>query len=100
MVEQVLDENSDVYSDVIDDFDDDEDTSFNLLYAIIERLHNLMDNHHVSCVCGSEETELNIINGNIIVTCKECKKSKVIESNEETLARLLNAHAIVIGNRK
>jgi len=100
MVEQVLDENSDVYSDVIDDFDDDEDTSFNLLYAIIERLHNLMDSHNVSCVCGNEETELNIVNGNIIITCKKCKMSKVIEADEETLTRLLNAHAIVIGNRK
>ncbi len=98
-VEQVLDENSDVYSDVIDDLDE-EDLSFNLIYAIIERLHILMDAHMVSCVCGNDDTELNVVNGNILITCKRCKKSKVIEATEDTLTRLLNAHAVVIGNRK
>lgn len=98
-VENTLDENSDVYSDVIDDFDnDEEDASFNLLYAIIERLHILKDKHHISCACGSEDVELNIINGNIIITCICCNKSKVIEATEENLTRLLNAHAIVIGS--
>ena len=98
-VERVLNESSDVYSDVIDGFDEDEeDESFNLLYSIIERLHNLQDNHNISCVCGNDDIELNVVNGNIIVTCARCRKSKVIETSEETLMRLLNAHAIVIGD--
>lgn len=37
------------------------------------------------------------INGNIILTCLQCKKSKAIETTEETLTRLLNAKAIIIG---
>lgn len=98
-VEKTLDENSDMYSDVIDDMDDDsDDDSFNLLYAIIERLHILKDSHKISCVCGGRDTELNVINGNILLTCSHCKKSRVIETSEENLIQLLNTHAIVIGN--
>ena len=76
---------------------DDSDISFNLIYSIIERLHALQESHNISCACGSEDIELNIINGNIILTCLQCKKSKAIETTEETLTRLLNAKAIIIG---
>lgn len=95
-VEKVLDENSDLYTDIMDDLDE-EDLSFNLLYAMIEKLHSLKDSHSISCMCGSEDTEMNIINGNIMLTCRNCGKSKLIESTEENLTRLLNAHAIIIG---
>lgn len=98
-VEKILEDNSDVYSDVIDDMDDDTDNvSFDLLYAIIERLHNLMENHDVSCLCGSEDIEMNIVNGNIILSCKKCKKTKVIEPREDNLTRILNTRTIVLGN--
>lgn len=97
-VEEVLDENTDVYSDIIEDLDDEDDTSFNVLYAIIERLHTMKDEHHITCTCHSEDVELNVVNSNIILTCQQCKKSKVIETTEENLTRLLNAHAIIIGN--
>lgn len=95
-VERILDENSELYSDVMDDFDDD-DLSFNLLYAMIEKIHSLKDANNVSCMCGCEDTEMNIISGNIMLTCKNCGKSKLIEATEENLTRLLNAHAIIIG---
>ena len=86
------------YDDGYDEFDDDDsDISFNLIYSIIERLHALQESHNISCACGSEDIELNIINGNIILTCLQCKKSKAIETTEETLTRLLNAKAIIIG---
>lgn len=94
-VEKTLDENSDVYSDIIDDFVE-EDSPFNLLYAMIEKLHALIDNHNISCVCGSHTAELNIINGNIVISCTECRHSKVFEPTEDNLTRLLNTHAIVI----
>ncbi len=98
LVENMLNENTDMFSDILDEFDDDDsDISFNLIYAIIERLHALQESHNISCACGSEDIELNIINGNIILTCLQCKKSKAIETTEETLTRLLNAKAIIIG---
>ncbi|MCD8180128.1 MAG: hypothetical protein LUF26_01420 [Firmicutes bacterium] len=99
-VEKTLDENSDVYSDVMDDFDDDDDPPFDLMYAIIERLHHLKDNHKISCVCGSSDAEFNIVNGNIVITCARCRRSRVIEPSEENLIGLLNARAIIIGNGK
>lgn len=98
LVENMLNENTDMFSDILDEFDDDDsDISFNLIYAIIERLHALQESHNISCACGSEDIELNIINGNIILTCLQCKKSKAIETTEETFTRLLNAKAIIIG---
>lgn len=97
-VEKTLDENSDVYSDVMDDLDEEENSPFDLLYAIVERLHYLKDNHKISCTCGSEDAEFNIVNGNIIITCARCRKSKIIEPSEENLIGLLNARAIIIGN--
>ena len=98
LVENMLNENTDMFSDILDEFDDDDsDISFNLIYSIIERLHALQESHNISCACGSEDIELNIINGNIILTCLQCKKSKAIETTEETLTRLLNAKAIIIG---
>lgn len=98
LVENMLSENTDMFSDILDEFDDDDsDISFNLIYSIIERLHALQESHNISCACGSEDIELNIINGNIILTCLQCKKSKAIETTEETLTRLLNAKAIIIG---
>ena len=98
LVENMLNENTDMFSDILDEFDDDDsDISFNLIYSIIERLHALQESHNISCACGSEDIELNIINGNIILTCLQCKKSKAIETTEENLTRLLNAKAIIIG---
>ena len=97
LVENMLNENTDMFSDILDEFDDDDgDISFNPVCAIIRRLHALQDQHNISCACGSEDIELNI-NGNIILTCLQCKKSKAIETTEETLTRLLNAKAIIIG---
>ena len=98
-VENKLNESADMYSDVIDGFDEDEeDESFSLLYAIIDRLHKLKDRHHISCVCGHENIDFNIVNGNIILTCERCHKSKVIETSEDTLTRLLNSNTVIIGD--
>lgn len=95
LVEKMLDENSDVYSDALDDLNDDSD--FNLLYLIIERLHELKDYDKLSCSCENNDIELNVIDGNIVLTCKDCGKTKILESTEENLTRLLNSQAVIIG---
>ncbi len=98
-VEKKLCESTELYPEALEElYEEDEDESFNLLYMIIERLHKLKDRRRISCVCGHEDVDFNIINGNIILTCARCKKSKLIETSEETLTRLLNAHAIIIGD--
>lgn len=96
-IEKTLDENSDVYSDIIDDFEIDGDNEFGLLFSIIEQLHKLRSQRQIACVCGGEDTEINIVNGNIILSCTRCGRSKVIEATEEILARLLNSSRIIIG---
>lgn len=100
-VEKSLDENADMYSDIIDDIDnidaDPEDSSINLLYSIIERLHILKDNNKISCVCGEEDIDLNIVGGNITLTCPNCRKSRTLETSENTLIQLLNTHTIIVG---
>lgn len=100
-VERTLDENSDVYSDIIDDMDDldpyTDEMPFNLLYAIIERLHALSENGKISCVCGNKDIDLNVEDDNVIITCQSCGKSKLIETDEDSLIHLLNTRAIVIG---
>lgn len=98
-VEKTLDENSDVYSDVIDDFEEDvDDLSFNLMYAIIERLNHLRNNNNISCVCGGDGAAFDVEGDNIVLTCPHCKREKMIKITEDNLTRLLNACAIVIGN--
>ena len=55
----MLNENTDMFSDILDEFDDDDsDISFNLIYSIIERLHALQESHNISCACGSEDIEI------------------------------------------
>ena len=101
-VEKVLDDNSEIYSDIVDEFSEefrigDDDTAFNLLYAIIEQLHKLKNSRKITCLCGETDIDLNVINGNIVLACPKCGRTKIIESNEETLTRLLNTNAVVLG---
>lgn len=96
-VERMLEDNSDIYSDIVDDFDDDE-TEFNILFAIIEQLHKLSDEHLISCSCGSENISMNVMSGSVILACPRCGRSTVIESSEENLTRLLNTNQVVLGS--
>lgn len=98
-VERILNESNDSFAGIMDDLDTENETdTFNIIYEMIERLHTLMDHHKVSCTCGSEDHAMTVTDGNIVLTCRRCKNSKVIETNEENLTRLLNVNAIVIGN--
>lgn len=98
-VERALDEYSDVYSDILEDFEEVmHDDPFNLLYAMIERLHILQDKHLLSCVCDSDDIDLDIENGNIVIRCAHCGRTKKLEVSEDSLLRILNTNAIIIGN--
>lgn len=94
-VQKKLDENNDVYSDIIDDFDEDDD-SFNLMYTMIDKLHTMKDTHRITCACGGDDIDLNVMGGSLVITCRRCKRFKVIEATEENLTRILNSHSIVI----
>lgn len=74
------------------------DDPFNLLYAMIERLHILQDKHLISCVCDSKDIDLDIENGNIVIRCAHCGRTKKLEVSEDSLLRMLNTNAIIIGN--
>lgn len=98
-VEITLDENADFYSDTLDDFDDTiAHETFNMLYSIIERLHVIKDNNNLSCVCGSEEIDLNVVNGDIVLTCSCCKRTKTVECSEKNLTQIMNSNSIIISD--
>lgn len=95
-VEKALEDSSDIYSDIIDEFDYESDSAFHVLFSIIEQLHKFQDKHGISCRCGSNTASINVINGNVILSCQRCGQSKVIETSEETLADLLASEQITI----
>ena len=97
-VEKTLDENIDIYQDIIDEFEYEEDSAFSLLFSIIEQLHKIREENKIECKCGSNDIDINVANGNIILSCNKCGQAKVIEATEDTLTRLLNSKKVVIGN--
>lgn len=92
-----IEENTDYYSEIIPDFDDNSEEN-TILYEIIDCVHYLQSRNKISCVCGSENIAVQIINNNVVIICKKCKRVRVIETNEHNLAMLLNAEAVVIGS--
>ncbi len=98
-VETALEESSDLYSDIMADFDDEEENdTLNMLYAIIEKLHMFKDNNKLSCICGNDDIELNVVGGNIVLTCSQCKRSKIVECSEQSLDKMQKAKSIMIGD--
>lgn len=98
-VEQALEEYSDIYSDVFEDFDDViQNESLDLIYMMVEHLHTLQDKHLISCICGSENIEMNVENNSIVISCSRCGRSKKIEVTEDSLMRILNTSALIISD--
>ncbi len=85
------------YADILPDYDDNSAES-EMLYEILDCVHELRDNGKISCVCGSESISVQLINSCLVLVCDRCERVRVIETNEHNLAMLLNAEAIVIGN--
>ena len=97
-IERTLEDSNDIYSDVIDEYDAEDDSIFNILFSIIERLNKLMSAHRIGCVCGGETAAVNVKGGNIVISCPRCDRSKTIAATEENLTRVLNAERIIIGS--
>lgn len=68
-----------------------------ILYDILDELYFLQQKGDLSCVCGSETLSINPLNGKILLTCPRCHRSKLFDTDEKTLAMVLNATAIVLG---
>ena len=96
-VEKTVTERSIEYADIIPDYYDNSAES-EMLYEILDCVHELQNRHRVSCVCGSESVSIQLINNSLVLVCDKCGRLRVIETNEHNLAMLLNAEAIVIGN--
>ena len=96
-VEKNVTERSADYSEILPDYDDNSPES-ETLYEILDCVHELRDNDRISCICGSRNVSIQLMNNCLVLVCEKCGRVRVIESNEHNLAMLLNAEAIVIGN--
>lgn len=96
-VKTAIAESSEYYSDIIPDFDDGSPES-KMMYDMLDCVHYLQNRGKISCVCGSENISVQVINNNIALICEKCRRIRIIETNEHNLAMLLNAEAIVIGS--
>ena len=97
-VERTLEDSNDIYSDIIDEYDMEDDTVFNILFSIIERVNKLMGAHRIGCVCGGETAAVNVKSGSVVISCPRCGRTKTIAATEDNLTRVLNADRIIIGN--
>lgn len=95
-VEDALAEKAEDFSDFIDEeFDLGEEE---ILYGILDRIHELREKHKISCVCGNENVEFSMLGGNLALVCTRCGRTKIIETSEENLEKLLKAHSLIISN--
>lgn len=90
-----------IYSEVIDELSGDEFEEFgeddDLLYDILDELHLMRQKGELSCVCGSEALSVSVLGGKVLISCPRCRRSKILSVDEQTLAMILNASAIVLG---
>ena len=96
-VEKAVMERGVEYEDILPDYDDNSPKS-EMLYEILDCVHELRNERKISCVCGSESVSIQLINNCLVLVCDKCGRLRVIETTEHNLAMLLNAEAIVIGN--
>ena len=96
-VGKAIAEHTPEFADIIPDYDDNSEES-EMLYEILDCVHELRDNDLISCVCRSHNISIQIINNCVVLVCERCGRVRVIETNEHNLAMLLNAEAIVIGS--
>lgn len=89
--------------DGLDGFDDEYDdyyedgTEDDIIYDIIDELHELHRKNALSCICGSESLSISEVDNKILLSCPRCRRSKLLSANEQTLAMIINATAIVLG---
>lgn len=96
-VEQALAHDAELLEEMSEQFSE-EDDELNLIYEILECLQRLASTGKIYCSCGNEHVSMNLQGEQILLTCSRCSRKKTIEINDETLAMLLNANALVLGN--
>lgn len=96
-VDRSFEEDSKYYSEILRDMDNNAGKS-QILYEMLDCIHRLHSLNMISCVCNSEYIKIDIADNNVVLTCEECNRTRVIEATEHNLAMLLNAEAIIIGN--
>ena len=95
-VEDALDENIRLYSEMTGDETSDE--QLEILYKILDYLNELRDIHRLKCVCRCDHVNLTIINDCAVLSCPECRRTKIIEPTEENLEMLMQADTIILND--
>lgn len=76
-----------------------EDTnSIDLIGDILECLYRLKSAHNISCICGNENVEISIADGNIMLVCTNCGRIQIITPSKKNLEMLYNISSLIIGS--
>jgi len=67
-----------------------------LIFRMVDHINNLSKNELVYCSCHSRAISIGIDQDDIVLSCRDCGKTKHIPTNEDELNKLLNASAIVL----
>ena len=85
------------FGEIISDCLGEDDLILDILSDMTELIYELEFENRIACVCGSEDVEIGMCDSGIILTCKKCHKSKILEPTEETLIKLESANSVIIG---
>lgn len=78
--------------------DIEDNNSIDLIGDILECLYRLQSEHNISCICGNENVEISIADGNIVLICTDCGRIQVITPNKKNLEMLYNISSLIIGS--
>lgn len=72
------------------------ETEMSLMLDIVSLIDNLFKANAVVCQCGSKRININIDEGDITLTCKDCFTTMLIESTQSEYDRLKKAKSLEV----
>lgn len=94
-VDKKIEEGMEAYRQLIEN-SDNESEEIDLLYGIIERLEELSRNDNIKCVCGNHSIKPILLPDGIELLCDNCGRHAIIEIDELSLEKLLQADEFTI----
>ena len=67
-----------------------------IIFRMVEQINSLSKNELIYCSCNSHSISIGIDSDTILLSCRDCGRTKKISTNSDELDKLLNASAIVL----